>query len=162
VKIILYGLLILPWSSLFKLDKLSFKRYLPVGTLTALIFILLGWINEKQKWWKVNNPISSNLPPNFPFAFGPFFILPIWMFKFTFGRFWLYAIINFVSDLLFAYPITSLFEKIGVYKMKKMTRIQLFFLSFSSAIIIYLYQMVLSGKGNIPVINEWKKEQVCE
>jgi uncharacterized membrane protein YeaQ/YmgE (transglycosylase-associated protein family) len=142
-KFILYGLLILSWASLFKLDKYTFKRYLPAGTFTALIYTLLGGVNDNLKWWKVTKPILPKLPPNFPFAFGPFVFLPIWILKFTFGRLWLYLITNIVSGLLFAYPITSLFGKLGIYKMKKMTRIQLFFLSISSAILLYIYQLFI-------------------
>lgn len=142
-KLILYSVLILSWSSLFKLDKFTFKRYLPVGTFTALIYTLLSVVNLKLNWWKVIKPILHTLPSNFPFAFGPFVFLPIWIFKFTFGRFWLYLITNIVSGMLFAYPITTLFGKLGIYKLQKMTRVQLFFLSVSSSILIYLYQLCI-------------------
>jgi hypothetical protein len=144
-KLILYSVLILSWLSLFKLDKLTIKRYLPVGTLTALIYTFLSGVNSNVKWWKVNIKIFKKLPGNFPFALGPFVILPIWIFKFTFGKFLIYLLTNIISGILFAYPITSFFEKIGIYKMKKMNRIQLFFLSVSSSIIIYLYQLFIDG-----------------
>ena len=139
-KIILYSLLVLSWSTVFKLNKFTFKRYLPVGIFTALIFTVLSGINDKLNLWKVAKPILPPLPSNFPFAFGPFILLPIWIFKFTFGRFWLYLITNFTSGVLFAYPITTLFEKLNVYQLKNMKRIQLFFLSFGSSLLIYLYQ----------------------
>lgn len=150
-KIILYGVLILSWSSLFKLDKDAFKRYLPVGTFISLIYTLLSKINESQKWWKVTQTIFPRLPSNFPFAYGPFLFLPIWVFKFTFGKFWLYSITNATLGYLFAYPITNYFEKFGVYKMRRMSRNQLFLLSFSSSIVIYLYQVFINGtlKGSL-------------
>jgi hypothetical protein len=142
-KIILYGVIILSWSTLFKLDKFTFKRYLPAGILTALIFTVLNGVNNNVKWWKVTTTIFPKLPGNFPYVIGPFIFMPIWIFKFTFGRFWLYIITNVLSGLLFAYPITSLFGKLGIYKLKRMTRIQLFFLSVSSSIIIYRYQLFI-------------------
>lgn len=143
-KIILYGVLLISWFSLFKLDRDSFKRYLPVGTFTSLIYTLLSKTNESQKWWKVTETIFPRLPSNFPFAYGPFLFLPIWVFKFTFDKFWLYLMTNTALGYLFAYPITDFFEKLGVYKMKRMTRNQLFLLSFSSSIVIYLYQVFIN------------------
>jgi len=142
-KMILYGLLVLSWASLLKLDKFTFKRYLPVGTFTALIYTILSEVNANTKWWKVLETIFPKLPSNFPFALGPFVALPIWIFKLTFGRFWLYLLMNIVSGVLFAYPITKLFDKLGIYTLKKMTRIQLFFLSVISSIFIYVYQVFI-------------------
>ncbi len=147
-KIILYSLLILSWSSLLKLDKLSFKRYLPVGILTALIFTLLSGVNNKVKLWKVTTTIFPKLPPNFPFVFGPFIFLTIWIFKFTFGRFWLYLLTNTFADLLLAYPLTSFFEKFNIYKLKKITRFQVFLIAISSAIILYIYQLFINDTLN--------------
>lgn len=53
---------------------------------------------------------------------------------------------NIISDYLFAYPLTSLAEKLGVYKMGKMSRKQLFLLSIAVAIINYLYQALIVEK----------------
>jgi hypothetical protein len=54
---------------------------------------------------------------------------------------------------MFAYPLTTLAEKLKVYKMVNMTRFQLFALSIAISIINYLYQLfikdVLKSKGEI-------------
>ncbi|MGM7722294.1 hypothetical protein [Metabacillus sp. Hm71] len=99
------------------------------------------------------NSILPKLPSNFPFAFGPFIFLPIWLFKFTLGRFWLYLAANIGLGIIFAYPLTTLFEKLNIYKMKNMTRIQLFLLSVSSSVILYLYQLFLEDALK-PVTNK--------
>lgn len=44
-------------------------------------------------------------------------------------------------DYLFAYPLTTLGEKLRVYKMGTMSRFQLFVISIFTAGINYLYQM---------------------
>ncbi|KKI90408.1 hypothetical protein WQ54_20840 [Bacillus sp. SA1-12] len=155
IKVILYGVLIISWASLFKLDKFSFKRYLPVGILTAFLYTILSAINEKTKWWVVKKSILPKLPSNFPFAFGPFIFLPIWLFKLTLGRFWLYLTINIGLGIFFAYPLTTLFEKVNIYKMKNMSRIQLVFLSVSSSVILYLYQVFLEEVLK-PITNKQK------
>jgi hypothetical protein len=46
---------------------------------------------------------------------------------------------------MFAYPLTSIAEKLKVYKMVNMTRFQLFILSIATSIINYLYQLFIQG-----------------
>ncbi len=47
----------------------------------------------------------------------------------------------------------TLFEKLKIYIMKNMTRIQLFLLSVSSSVILYLYQLFLEDALK-PVTNK--------
>ncbi len=137
----MYMLLIMPWLSVIKLGKQSFIRYLPTIVFSDLIIALISELSRKLKWWKVKNPIIPKLATDVSFVFGPFTILNFWIFKLTYKKFWLYLLTNIISDYLFAYPLTSLAEKLGVYKMVKMSRKQLFLLSI--AVANYLYQALI-------------------
>ncbi|APH06008.1 hypothetical protein [Bacillus weihaiensis] len=142
-KIKMYLLLILPWLSIHKLGRKSFLRFLPTIVFSDLVIALVSELSKKLKWWKVKYPIFPKLATDVSFVFGPFTIINLWIFKLTFQRFWLYLMSNIVADYLFAYPLTTLAEKLGVYKMVKMSRKQLFLLSITVAIVNYFYQKFL-------------------
>lgn len=135
------ALLVLPWLTLFKIDKFTFKRYLPVLTFSSLVIALISELSKSYNWWKVKKPLVPKLSSDISFIFGPFFIANLWVFKLTFGRPILYGLLNIVFDYLFAYPLTTLAEKLKVYKMGTMSRFQLFSISIFTAVINYLYQM---------------------
>jgi hypothetical protein len=135
----MYALLIIPWLSVSKLGKFSFLRFLPTVIFSDLLIALISELSRAFNWWKVKNPIFPKLATDVSFVFGPFTILMFWIFKLTYGRFWIYLLINIFADYLFAFPLTSLAEKLRVYKMGRMSRRQLFLLSVAVAIINYVY-----------------------
>ncbi|MDH2363862.1 hypothetical protein [Priestia megaterium] len=144
-KLMLLAVLLLPWLSLFKIDKLTFKKYLPVLTFSSLVIALLSELSKSYTWWKVKNPLFPKLSSDISFIFGPFFIANLWVFKLTYGNFKNYLLVNCLFDYMFAYPLTSIAEKLKVYKMVNMTRFQLFILSIATSIINYLYQLFIQG-----------------
>ena len=136
-------LLIIPWFSVIKLGKSSFVRYLPTIIFSDLVIALISELSRAFKWWKVKNPIFPRLATDVSFVFGPFTILNFWIFKLTYKRFWVYLLTNIIADYLFAYPLTTLAEKLRVYKMGKMSRKQLFLLSVVVSILNYLYHFLI-------------------
>ena len=142
-KRMLLALLLVPWLSLFKIDKVTFKRYLPVLTFSSLVIALLSELSNRYTWWKVRKPIFPKFSSDISFIFGPFFITNLWVFKLTYGNFKNYLLVNVLFDYLFAYPLTTLAEKLKVYRMVNMTRFQLFALSIATSIINYLYQLFI-------------------
>ncbi|PMC36084.1 hypothetical protein CJ195_16695 [Bacillus sp. UMB0899] len=149
----MYILLLLPWLSVMKLGKYSFIRFLPTIIFSDLVIAIISELSRELKWWKVKNPIIPKLATDISFVFGPFTILNFWIFKLTYKKFWLYLLTNIISDYLFAYPLTSLAEKLGVYKMVKMSRKQLFLLSVVVAIFNYLYYSLIVEKLRKDQIN---------
>ncbi|MBY0200394.1 hypothetical protein ACQKGA_28375 [Priestia megaterium] len=152
-KLMLLALLLLPWLSLFKINKMTFKRYLPVLTFSSLVIALLSELSKSYRWWKVKKPLFPKLSSDISFIFGPFFIANLWVFKLTYGNFKNYMLVNSLFDYMFAYPLTTIAEKLKVYKMVNMSRLQLFTLSIATSIINYLYQFfiedVLKTKSEI-------------
>lgn len=136
-------LLVMPWLSVTKLGKLSFLRYLPTIIFSDLVIALISELSRELKWWKVKDPIFPKLATDVSFVFGPFTILNFWIFKLTYKKFWLYLLTNIIADYLFAYPLTTIAEKLGIYKMVRMSRKNLFLLSVLVAIFNYLYQFFI-------------------
>ncbi|MED4228024.1 hypothetical protein [Neobacillus cucumis] len=126
-----------------KLGKSSFIRYLPTIIFSDLLIALISELSREFKWWKVKNPIFPKLATDVSFVFGPFTILNFWIFKLTYKRFWLYLLTNIFSDYLFAYPLTTIAEKLIVYKMGRMSRMQLFLLGMAVAIVNYIFQFLI-------------------
>ena len=133
-------LLIFPWLTFFLYGMYSFKRYLPTSIFSSLLIALISELSKSFNWWKVKKPLVPALATDITFVFGLFLPLDLWIFKLTYNKLWLYVIANIISDYLFAYPLTTLAEKFHIYKMKKMKRYHLFFLSLFVALLNYLYQ----------------------
>lgn len=142
-KVILTGLILIPWMSLFFMRKQDFKRFLPVGTFISLLIAIETDLSNKFGLWKIKGNERDRFLTDFTFILGPFFIGTLWIFRFTFRRFWLFLFSNIVMDYLLAYPLTTMFEKLGIYKLKKLKRFYLFLLSVSYAIVLYGYQLYL-------------------
>ncbi|WP_394555626.1 hypothetical protein C1N61_29920 (plasmid) [Priestia aryabhattai] len=137
------ALLVLPWLTLFKVDKFTLKRYLPVLTFSSLVIALISELSKSYNWWKVKKPLVPRLGSDISFIFGPFLVANFWVFKLTFGKPILYGLLNIAFDYLFAYPLTSLAEKLKVYKMGAMSRFQLFLISIFTAALNYMYQLLI-------------------
>ncbi|WP_338379096.1 hypothetical protein [Enterococcus faecium] len=92
------------------------------------------------------------------FIFGPFFTMNLWVFHFTYGKFSLYAICNFIMDLVFAYPLSAFFQKIGHYQLKKFNSTILFLISYSLALLNYGFQMFIE-KPSKPDLSKPKSSE---
>ncbi|OAS82117.1 MULTISPECIES: hypothetical protein [Metabacillus] len=136
-------LLLAPWFTFSLFGGEAFRRFLPTATFSSLVISLISELSKSRKWWKVKKPIFPGLSTDITFVFGLFFTINLWVFKLTYKRVWLYIITNVFADFLFAYPITTLAEKFKIYKMVRMKRKHLFYLSLFVALLNYLYQFIV-------------------
>jgi hypothetical protein len=136
------GMLIIPWLSAPFLGKKSFIRFLPVASFTNLFISVFSVMANKKKWWITKNPLTPGLV-DFTYILGPFFVVTIWIFKLTYGNFRKYFITNAVLDILCAYPLAEIWERMGIFKLKKLTHTRWYFIIFTLANIIYLYQYLI-------------------
>lgn len=136
------GMLIIPWLSAPFLGWKSFFRFLPVACFTNLFISLLSVVANKKKWWINKNPLSPGLV-DFTYILGPFFVATLWIFKLTYGNFLKYFITNAVMDIISAYPFAEIWERVGVFKFKKLTHTRWYFMMVSFAVLIYGYQYLV-------------------
>jgi hypothetical protein len=111
-KLVLWALLIVPWLSLFFLKKESVNRYMPVAIFTALLMTIYNELAYTYKFWELKVEIFPQVTAAVPFVYGAFLVIVIWIFHYTYGRFWVYLVTNVVLDFLFAFPLNYFFEKI--------------------------------------------------
>lgn len=136
----------------FFLPKQSLKRFLPVTVFCSAILLIQTLLNPIFNWWKVKGGYKYMVFDALAFILGPFFTINLWVFHFTYKKFTLYALINLIMDLIFAYILSPFFEKVGHYKLKNFSRTTLFIISYSYALINYVFQMLFE-KNNVPENN---------
>lgn len=142
-KIVLWIILVVPWLTLFILKKEQVKHFMPVGILASFLMVLYNLVAYNENHWIIKIHIIPWLSPSFePFVLGAFLVTTIWIFHFTYQRFWIYLITNIVLDFMFAiFPLPYLLQnKLGIYQLVNITpwgRL-LIFVTFS--IVIYGYQ----------------------
>ncbi|MGG1679227.1 hypothetical protein ACIFOT_26395 [Neobacillus sp. NRS-1170] len=142
--IIRLGLLIISWLTIIYLPKESVKKYTPVATFSSLLVLVLSILSFRFKWWRVRGGVSKKIFNDFSFIFGPYFVGTIWIFHLSFGRFWLYCLINLFMDTMLLYPLNKMFEKLGMYKLTRITPEQLLYTTLSFALALYGFQLFIS------------------
>lgn len=139
MKIILWLSLILPWFSLLFMKKQAIKRYMPVAIFVSLLVTILFEVAYTFKWWIL---LDWNLPwgyiTNVSFTYGAFLVGTMWIFYFTYEKFWLYLITNIIIDAIFMFGISHFFEG-RLYRLVNMGRWGVFLLMVGLAITIYGY-----------------------
>jgi hypothetical protein len=144
----LIGLILISWATVIFLPKKSFFKYLPVTLFSSLIILTEYLLGAPRNWWKTKGGIRTIANNGLTFTFGPYFIGSLWIFRLTYGRFWLYTLLNIIFDYILAYPLNTFFEKISLYKLKKIKPIHLFLLSLGYSFVNYGFQLVLDKNQN--------------
>ncbi|EDL66642.1 hypothetical protein [Bacillus sp. SG-1] len=145
-KIVLWIILIAPWFTLFLLTREDVKRFMPVGILASFLMILYNLIAHNQNHWVIKVAIIPLLKPTFASGIlGAFLVVTIWIFYFTYGKFWIYLATNIVADFMFAvFPLHYLLqEKLGIYQLVDITPWRRFGLFVVLSIVIYGYHFWL-------------------
>jgi len=141
-KLILWGMLIIPWLSLLFINKHSLKRYMPVGILAALLVTMVFEMGYIFDWWTVKEKfVPWGEITSFPLTYGVFLIGTIWIFHFTFEKsIWVYFFTNVIVDASYAFALLKVLIFFGIYKLENMRHLGIFFLMIIIAVIIYIYQ----------------------
>lgn len=135
-QVILYSLLILPWLTLFFMKKKDIKRFMPVALLNSVLSMLIVQSGETLKWWAVKETIFPLR--SLPHLIGLNPVSVMWIFKFTFGRFWLFMAVELVLNLLFAYFFYDFFLRIrGIVEF--VNPLLVFITTTIHGILLYLY-----------------------
>ncbi|MGV3266816.1 hypothetical protein [Cytobacillus pseudoceanisediminis] len=141
-KVVLWTILIAPWFTLFFLKREDIKRFMPVAILAAFLMVLYNLIAHNQKHWIIKESILPWLKPSFASGIlGAFLIVTIWIFYFTYGKFWIYFVTNIVLDFMFAiFPVHFILqEKLKIYQLINITPWGRLCIFITLSIVIYGY-----------------------
>lgn len=139
--------LIFSWLSTLFLKKEDLRRYMPVSLFCMLTFTFIFETGITLHWWA----IKENFFPlvNMPvFIYGAYLIGTIWIFKYTYGRFWLFIITNIVLDYFLIFFLLDWFVQRGIWE-SYISHSQVLLITTALAILIYGYQMWQEGQTRL-------------
>lgn len=143
-QIILWSLFILPWASLFFLKMDTVRRYMPVALFMTVIHTLSYQAAYHYGWWKEadSSLFGWDKVVPVPWVYGPYLVIVIWIFHFTYGKFWMYLTVNILLDGLFMYIVYPVLQRMGLVSSEStVSTIAIVAMMIGFAIIIYLYQL---------------------
>lgn len=147
VKVVLWSFFILPWISLFLLNNSVIRRYIPVAlfaTVVNTIMYQIAWAydswkyNETLFWWDNVAQIHA--------VNGVFWVGTIWIFYFTFRKFWIYLVVNLIVDCIYSFGFRALWKKLKITTgYGNLSPLEAILIMTIMAIIFYVYQMWQEG-----------------
>jgi hypothetical protein len=133
---------ILSWLTVLLMPKKSFKRFIPVTILSALITGTVIAIGSNYGFWNVKGAGSKRKMWNLLFlVLGYFSLGCIWIFHLAFGKFRLYLLANLINNLVYAFGVVPILEKLNYIQYVKFTRIHHVVVTMIYSLILYKYQL---------------------
>ncbi|MEN6389060.1 MAG: hypothetical protein ABFD04_01495 [Syntrophomonas sp.] len=138
-QVIVWSLLILPWFSLFFLKRDEIRRFMPLALFTMVVTSIVQEAGISLNLWQVR---ATTYPLNqtMSYIYGLAPVVSIWIFKYTYGRFWRYMAVDALFNLGFAFIFTPWLASRGI-KDFNTSRWTLFLIVTVLSLLLYLYQM---------------------
>lgn len=138
-QIILWALLILPWFSIFFVKKETLKRFMPTAFLAVIISVIVVEVGVTLKWWIFKEYAYPLRSPSYIFSLNP--LITIMIFRFTYGRFWLYLATDTVFNLGFSYLYIGYFlVSRGILQYLERGPLFVTLITTITGVLIYYYQ----------------------
>ena len=138
------GLFLIPWLTVPFIPKEEFKKFTPVATFASFLVLIVSFLSIPFKWWTIKGGLIRKAFNDLSFILGPFFVGTIWIFRMTFGKFGLFALVNLMMDSFLSFPFTWLAQKLKMYKLVNFKPKHIFYISTSFALLSYIYQLFIS------------------
>ncbi|MCK8487042.1 hypothetical protein M0651_07660 [Paenibacillus sp. MBLB2552] len=124
------------------MKKEDIKRFMPVAIFATFLMILYNVYAFNQKHWEIHTVIFPALRPLFAsLILGGFPVIVLWIFRFTYRKFWVYLLTNIILDFMFAvFPVHFIFQDVlGIYTLINIASWERWLLFVAEAVIIYGY-----------------------
>ena len=142
-KWLILAIIILPWLTFPFLGRKNIKHFWPGALFMSLFLMVEGFVAQQRKWWWFYQSLKPNVLGLVPLTVGPFFIGSIWILRYTYGRFWLYLVVNFIVDSFFVYILLNWFTRIRYASLIEMKKYQLSFCFFIKSLLMYGCQVLV-------------------
>jgi hypothetical protein len=113
---------------------------MPAALFTAITTILIIDMGVRINWWIIRETIYP-LYEVLPLSFGVFLAMDIWILKYTYGRFWLYTIVQVLLGFVFIFLVQPWLSLRGIWVRTNVTNFLAYLPAIPQFIFIYLYQM---------------------
>jgi len=144
-EIVLWSLLIIPLLSLIFVGQSHLRKYMPVALFVTVINTLIYQAAYHYNWWRETGLFGWDKVANVPWVYSAYLVATIWIFKFTYRKFWRYFIVNLVLDGSYVYIWYPIQRKLGMAE-GWLPSFTTYLLMIGVALLIYLYQMWQEGE----------------
>jgi hypothetical protein len=144
-QILMWSILVLPWSTLFFMKKEDIKRLMPVALFSALTSVIAVETAESLGWF-IYGESTYPLRTASYIIFGLNPVATMWLFYFTYGRFWKYLAIDVVLNFGFIYIFHVYFlGGLGLFREVGITPFTNTLITIFDGTLLYAYQMWQEG-----------------
>ncbi|AEI43371.1 hypothetical protein [Paenibacillus mucilaginosus] len=142
IQLILWSFFLVPWLSLFLMNRKALGRYMPVALLATVMNTIVYQMAWTYGWWKYKETLFPwDKVAQVHTVYGAFLAGTLWIFRFTYGRFWIYMMVNIGVDLTYAFGLRMLWKTLGITAGGNLPPWGSFALMTFMALLLYLYQM---------------------
>jgi len=138
-QIIVWSVLIVPWFSLIFMSKEEIRRFMPLALFTMVVTSITIEAGITLNLWSIREttyPLNHTL--SYVYGLAP--VVAMWIFKFTYNRFWIYAAADTVFNLGFGFLFTPWLANREIKDLYT-SRFNVFLIVTGLAVLLYLYQM---------------------
>lgn len=156
-QVIMWIIFILSWATFFFMKKEDAKRFIPVAFLSVIYTTILVQIGGTFKWWSIIEPFYPLTTQVNVVSLNP--VGTMWIFKFTYNRFWFYMAMDTVANIIFAYLFLGYFlPALGVFHFNSLGPFHVLIFHTIAGVLLYGYQLwqesiFISSKQTIPSFN---------
>jgi hypothetical protein len=153
-RFLLLLMMIIPWFSLPFLGKKTIKRFLPAAIFTSFIVKLENIIAFRRRWWGFYTQVHPKVKGDMSFILGPYLFTTFWIMRWTYGKFFLYLVVNTIMHFIFAYPVVNMLKRFGIVSFVRINPLQYVSILFSRALLLYGFQYI---KEKYPIVKYIKQ-----
>jgi len=138
------GLFALSWLTLIFMKKADIKRFFPVALFATVTSAMILEIGISLGWWVY--PVKFFPFQTIPYLYGPIPVATMWLFKFTYRRFWLYVAADAALNLFYTLIFENYFlESRGIIQFQQVSPMLDVLMTSILGIILYAYQIWQEG-----------------
>jgi hypothetical protein len=152
-RFLLLLMMIIPWFSLPFLGKKTIKRFLPAAIFISFIVKLENYIAYRRRWWWFSR-LHPKIKGDTSFIVGPFLFSTLWIMKCTYGRLFIYILVNGILHFVFAYPELNMLKRFGIVSLVRINPFQYVLILFTRAMLLYSFQYI---KEKFSILGRIKK-----
>ncbi|MBP2625570.1 MAG: hypothetical protein H6Q68_281 [Firmicutes bacterium] len=139
-QVLLWAMVIIPLLSLFLMKKEDIRRYIPAGLFSSFLLVILQEVGVANSWWYFRETIYP-LAVFTPFTESVDLIIPMWVLKYTYGRFWHYILFEIVGNVAFFFIILPWFASRGIMSWPAYAGLIAFIFSTVINLLVYRFHM---------------------
>lgn len=145
-QLILWSVLVIPLLSLFFVGQSHLRRYMPVALFATIVVTLIYQAAYHYNWWRESGLFGWDYVANVPWVYSAYLVATLWIFRFTYGNFLRYFIVNLILDGLYIYAWYPIQQKLGMAS-GWMPGYAQYLMMTVVALLIYFYQKWQEGEA---------------